>query len=656
MGKAFSAALFFWATLICHAKPIIQGYERFHAQSPSVEGGAVLYSELGCANCHSTASPIPERKGPVLTNVSKRLNRDWVRSFLENPEKAQPGTTMPHVLDTIPEESHKVATDDILAWLKSLETKTNFNPPRHGNAANGKQLFENKGCAACHTDGSKLPDFPAKTSYSVLNSILGKLDNYRTDGRMPHFPLNQYESADIAAYLFKLEGSDPRLTPSLPSWPKGTPEQVTRGKALAGALGCANCHDLKGVDKLDKSPLLNSETPIQNLAKPHLQYKLDDNQRNSIAAFLSSAPLKASPEITMTALNCYACHSRDGKGGPKNETNAFFEGDSGLGDSGRIPPPLSGIGHKLQPEWMEKIFHGENKVRPYLKTQMPHYKSQAKFLTQMFQDADAKASNPLAKETDSGYKLLGVRGGYNCITCHNWGDRKSLGIQALDIKSSTRRLRPEWFREYLINPAGYRPGTLMPAFWPNGKASIQDIHGGDTEKQIAAIWHAIKESKALPEGFPDQTSQRYELIPKDQPIVQRAFFRGIGTKAIMVGFPGGINLGYDSANAQPKLLWRGRFMDAYNTWFVRKFPFEVPMEKRVHHFPHAKGGHYKGFELEEDGFVTFLAQDYQESFGSKDGQLLRIVRPANTLVTHPEGVAREAKPKGESMVYVYFTK
>ena len=245
MGRAFPAALFFCATLICHAKPIIQGYERFHAQAPSVEGGAILYSELGCANCHTTASPIPERKGPVLTNVSKRLNRNWVKSFLENPEKAQPGTTMPDVLETISEESRKVATEDILAWLKSLETKTNFNPPRHGNAANGKQLFENKGCAACHADGSKLPDFPAKTSYSVLNAMLGKLDNYRTDGRMPHFPLNQYESADIAAYLFKLEGSDPRLTPSLPSWPKGTPEQVTRGKALAGRLGCANCHDLK---------------------------------------------------------------------------------------------------------------------------------------------------------------------------------------------------------------------------------------------------------------------------------------------------------------------------------------------------------------------------------------------------------------------------
>ena len=75
----------------------------------------------------------------------------------------------------------------------------------------------------------------------------------------------------------------------------------------------------------------------------------------------------------------------------------------------------------------------------------------------------------------------------------------------------------------------------------------------------------IPKNKSPPFGMPskkaklsgglDQTSQRYELIPKDQPIVQRAFFRGIGTKAIMVGFPGGINLGYDSANAQPKLLW-----------------------------------------------------------------------------------------------------
>ena len=113
----------------------------------------------------------------------------------------------------------------------------------------------------------------------------------------------------------------------------------------------------------------------------------------------------------------------------------------------------------------------------------------------------------------------------------------------------------------------------------------------------------------------------------------------------MVGFPGGINLGYDSANAQPKLLWRGRFMDAYNTWFVRKFPFEVPMEKRVHHFPLAKDGRYKGFQLEEDGFVTFLAEDYQESFGSKDGQFHPDCQTSQHLGNSPGRRSKRSQAK-----------
>ena len=656
-GSAFPGILFFLLTSLTSAKPIVQGYERFHSKKPSAEAGAILYSELGCANCHTKATGIPERKGPTLTNISNRLKRDWVKSFLLHPEKVQPGTTMPNALAALPEDSRASAAEDILTWLKSLETKTSFRPPRHGNAANGKQLFQDRGCAACHTNGAKLPDFPQKTSYSVLNGMLQRIDTYRTDGRMPHFPLNSYDSADIAAYLFDLKVSDPRLTPNIPAWPRGSSAQIEKGKTLANQLGCANCHDLKGVTKLKKTPVtISFDSKFHNIAKPHVYYDLDDNQRGALAAFLTSKSVKLSPVTTLTAMNCYACHSRDGKGGPMEQTDAFFVGDPGLGDSGRIPPPLTGVGHKLQPAWMEQVFQGKKRTRPYLKTQMPNYKTHAKALTQILQDADAKSVKPLAKISESGYKLLGTQGGYNCITCHNWGDRKSIGIQAMDLKTSAQRLRPEWFREYLINPAAYRPGTLMPPFWPKGKASIQDVLAGDTEKQIAAIWTAIQDGKSLPEGFPDLATRQYELIPKHRPIVQRAFFKGIGTKAILVGFPGGFNLGYDTATAQPKLLWKGRFMDAYNTWFVRNFPFEVPLEKVTHNFPTAEVRSYHGFQLEEDGSPTFLANGYQETFRSKDGEFIRIVTPGNTKVTHPEGIPREAYEDGQSIIYVYFPK
>ncbi|MCP5556024.1 MAG: hypothetical protein H7A54_20460 [Akkermansiaceae bacterium] len=45
-------------------------------------------------------------------------------------------------------------------------------------------------------------------------------------------------------------------------------------------------------------------------------------------------------------------------------------------------------------------------------------------------------------------------------------------------------MNPEWFHDYLLNPAGYRPGTLMPPLWP-GAILNKDVLGGDTEKQIA---------------------------------------------------------------------------------------------------------------------------------------------------------------------------
>ena len=53
----------------------------------------------------------------------------------------------------------------------------------------------------------------------------------------------------------------------------------------------------------------------------------------------------------MTALNCYACHRRDETGGVIRERDPFFTANSpDLGDEGRIPPLLTGVGDKLRPE------------------------------------------------------------------------------------------------------------------------------------------------------------------------------------------------------------------------------------------------------------------------------------------------------------------
>lgn len=663
--------LFVWASLAlaalglpASAKPIVQGYERFHANAPSVEGGALLFSELGCANCHPKATGVPSRRGPNLRDVTKRLRRDWLRAFLLAPEATSPGSTMPNLLATLPEADREGAADDLLAWLATLQTKSKYGPPRHASFRQGRIAFEELGCVACHADHAKLPDLPAKTAFGPLHHFLQNTHDFRPDGRMPSFRLDAQAAANLTAYLLDFRASDPRIAPTPPAPPKPAAGQVERGKTLARKLRCAACHDDTGLKPpVPLPPLASSKANANFGALPgHPAYALDDARRQAIRAFLG-AEATESPDVatlTLAALNCLACHSRDGKGGPTPQAETHFTGDPSLGDSGRLPPPLTGIGHKLRPDPMRRIFTGEEKrARPYLRSQMPRYPALASKLTSLLQKADAPRQTrpplppPHPPDLQAGYRLLGSQGGFNCITCHHWGERPALGIQALDLKTMTARLRPDWFHAYLLRPQAYRPDTLMPAFWPNEKSGVPDVLGGDPDKQIAALWAALAEQKSLPPGFPEHVPGTFELIPANRPILQRTFFQGIGTGALLAGFPGGVNLGYDTASAQPKLLWKGRFIDAYNTWFVRKFPFETPLEKHTLAFPDAPAGDFLGYELEKDGSPTFLGRGFRETFRAQGGKLLRIVTPASKTVTHPPGVQVTQGREGASATYLY---
>ncbi|MEZ6044515.1 MAG: hypothetical protein R3C11_02820 [Planctomycetaceae bacterium] len=60
---------------------------------------------------------------------------------------------------------------------------------------------------------------------------------------------------------------------------------------------------------------------------------------------LTGEPLVTS---TLTTFNCYACHERNNLGGPEGERDAFFLSTiPEMGDEGRRPPGLTGVGDKL---------------------------------------------------------------------------------------------------------------------------------------------------------------------------------------------------------------------------------------------------------------------------------------------------------------------
>ena len=330
---------------------------------------------------------------------------------------------------------------------------------------------------------------------------------------------------------------------------------------------------------------------------PH--FEISDRQRVVILAQLGAQavltePLTPEQQIirTMTVMNCYACHNRDRRGGPEGLRREYFTnvGEVDLGDEGKLPPQLNGVGAKLLPEWIKTVLTGGGAVRPYMATRMPQFgEKNVGHLPELFDKADTRpdslpqpdvfAPGVAADANKFGRKLIGV-GGLTCIACHMFAGNPSLGVPALDLATAGQRLKWDWFRRYLLDPQSLRPGTRMPAFWPNGEATNKDILGGDTEKQIFAIWGylARKNFTDLPPGL---IQGKMELVADKEAVIYRNFIKGAGPRAIGVGYPEKANLAFDADEMRLALIWQGSFIDAARHRTGRGEGFEKPLGTNI---------------------------------------------------------------------------
>ena len=306
------------------------------------------------------------------------------------------------------------------------------------------------------------------------------------------------------------------------------------------------------------------------------------------------APLSSSEQVArrMQRLNCYACHRRSEIGGPHPDGADYFAGDENaeLGDEGRFPPPLTGVGSKLNESWLQSVlledFSGSSpgaRVRPYLETRMPCFGSgNVGDLVDLLREADGAESagraQPLASSPSliqAGHKLVGT-GGLGCIQCHPFGSVPSLGVTSVNLFGMTEHLQYDWFRQLLLDPTSTGMETRMPAFWLEGESPV-DVLGKDPERQVEALWAFLAEGvKMMPPRGLNSPEVAYELIPDDRPLCVGVFMKDVSPRTLAVGFPEWVHYAYDMQAARLAASWRGRFFNTRGTWQGRAGALETP--------------------------------------------------------------------------------
>ncbi|MAD79890.1 MAG: hypothetical protein CMJ50_03465 [Planctomycetaceae bacterium] len=574
--------------------------------------GLVLLDEFQCAACHGNVaakSSIPAKQAPKLAWAAGRINPNYIERFIAAPAQVKPGTTMPDAMGTLDTDARRAAAQEITHYLVSLgrvshgDASFQMQPLDRAAAQRGSELFHSIGCVACHsprgengverlpTRSVPLGKIEQKYNVNGLIAFLEDPHSVRPSGRMPNMQLSHWEAIDIAHYLLiKPSGqiepvSSFRLDRTL----------AEKGKSQFRRLGCGQCHvDLINQDQSQRNDIQHSDRDYPSFANPPLaavrtdqgclsgnvgawpRYDLDESQRSAMRDAIQREPTELTDRqqiaLTLATYNCVTCHQRGELGGVSPERDEYFQTTNpNLGPQGRIPPRLTGVGAKLKPKWMRQVLVSGRTIRPYLLTRMPQYGADnVAHLVDLFQNVDRLPELTFAGFTDlkqmkkSGSELAGT-GGLNCIACHTFQQRPAATMSSVDLTEMAERLHKNWFHRYMLDPQRLSTNTVMPSFWPGGRAIRKDILDGDTDLQVEAMWQYLLDGRQArsPRGL---VRKPIELVARDEAVMLRRRYQGIGKRGIGVGYPNQINLAFDAEQMRLAMIWKGKFADPGGVW------------------------------------------------------------------------------------------
>lgn len=483
------------AGLLSHeALPFGDGYRR---------RGRQLVEQARCGRCHTELS-VAGASAPILIGIGARVRHDWLAAWLEDPAAMRPQTGMPDLLHGA---EGKQAAADLAAFLQHQNGKA--HAARAGNPEQGAATFKSHGCIACHTLPDAEPDparirldlLAAKWQPSALQGFLADPQLTHPDGGMPRYGFDEAQAADLSAYL---------LEASTGSLPKAAAGDVEAGRAWFASLGCAQCHGFPVPSQLPvDAPALGADgNPDCKLAA----YPHDAEDRRAIRAYLeaprpSERPDHAFARATLESARCFHCHAEGGR--QSLLTRVRDEVGAQLGPL-QAPPDLGPTGGKLRTDWLKLWLTGqvEERPRPWMHMPMPVFDLDSERLArgmayaQGFVDsrmpelAGTERLAPVAEAPAAvGKTLLSEAQGFACVQCHAVGEQEAHAFEAPgpDLQRAPARLRPSFYRRWMLDPTRVDPGSKMTRFADNeGRTGLGDVLGGDARAQFEAIWRHLQ--------------------------------------------------------------------------------------------------------------------------------------------------------------------
>ena len=486
-----------------------------------------------------------KKVGPNLKDARLKLNKNWIPVWLKKPSDFRPTTKMPNFRLT----DHQIQAISAYIWQAGFTDELPKHKP--GNAAHGKELFEERGCLACHSIGEG--DQMQGGTFAANLTRVGEKANYDYLVRWIHNarqrtrPYCPYEKKDIGPedyakknlpYVFDLDHSkcpndghelqvqNMTVMPSLRLPPEDAEDIATylmtqkkqepssyadasfmddpnlkeEGKKWVRFYGCGGCHEISGMEeegRIGTELTFEGSKPIERL---DFALFTEASQRGGKDA----EPIKNKEDLARLP----DAAARE----PWYDHKGFFE-------------------HKLA----EPNIYDQGKVKTETEAlRMPNAhltKDQVLDLT-TFLLGSQETSLPQSYQYKPGDARHDIQEGwwvvkkYNCMGCHQFIPGQPTILMGLKqyqdaqeqlppkLLTEGARVDPEWLRKFLSNPALSTTDTNRNGVRPYLKVRMPTFSFSDNElRKLVRFFEALSQQPLpyIPEQVPTLTTKESDM-------------------------------------------------------------------------------------------------------------------------------------------------